>query len=186
MASCRDCPCDSASCRNSRQEALTRTVSWQEAESHGQSLQESIYQAQQSQQEARDHGQSQQKPNMMDSLCRKRKLADSFIPCGSVTHLVKNTQVSDVRLIWTPCIILGQTLQSVKHYAVINPLVPNKNCSRRLFIFLLPSFQGNKAWCFMWILCLAEDSHEISSLIFSEKLWKSIYKRHLLQSWLAL
>ena len=24
----------------------------------------------------------------------------------------------------------------------------------------------------MWILCLAEDSHEISSLIFSEKQWK--------------
>ena len=28
------------------------------------------------------------------------------------------------------------------------------------------------AWCFMWILCLAEDSHEISSLIFSEEQWK--------------
>ena len=26
----------------------------------------------------------------------------------------------------------------------------------------------------MWILCLAEDSHEISSLIFSEKQWKKI------------
>ena len=36
IASCRDCPCDSASCRESRQEA----------ESHGQSLQEAIYQAQ--------------------------------------------------------------------------------------------------------------------------------------------
>ena len=45
MASCRDCPSDSASCRDSRQEA----------KSHGQSLQESIYQAQESQQEARDH-----------------------------------------------------------------------------------------------------------------------------------
>ena len=71
MASCTDRPCDSASCRES----------WQEAESHGQSLEESIYQVQQSRQEARDHGQSRQKPNMMDSLCRKRKLADLFIPC---------------------------------------------------------------------------------------------------------
>ena len=35
MASCRDCPCDSASCRDSRQEA----------KSHGQSLQEAISQA---------------------------------------------------------------------------------------------------------------------------------------------
>ena len=57
------------------------TESRQEAESHGQSLQEAIYQAQQSRQEARNQGQSRGKPNMMDSLCRKRKLADSFIPC---------------------------------------------------------------------------------------------------------
>ena len=43
------------------------------------SEQEDINRAQQSRQEARDHGQSQWKPNMTDSLCRKRKLADSFI-----------------------------------------------------------------------------------------------------------
>ena len=71
MASCRDCPCDSASCRDSRQEA----------KSHGQSLQEAIYQAHKSLQEERDHGQSQWKPNMTDSLCREHKLADSLIPC---------------------------------------------------------------------------------------------------------
>ena len=70
-ASCRDCPCDSSPCRDSRQEA----------KSHGQSLQEAIYRAQQSRQEARDRGQSQRKPNMTDSLCRKRKLADSLTPC---------------------------------------------------------------------------------------------------------
>ena len=69
MASCRDRPCDSVSCRDSRQEA----------KSHGQSLQEAVYQAQQSRQEARDRGQSQRKLNMTDSLCGKRKLADSFI-----------------------------------------------------------------------------------------------------------
>ena len=71
MASCKNCSCNSASCRDTRQEA----------ESHGQSLQEAIYQAQQSRQDARDHGQSRRKPNTTDSLCRKRKLADSFIPC---------------------------------------------------------------------------------------------------------
>ena len=50
----------------------------------------------------------------------------------------------------------------------------NKNCSRRHFNFLLLSFEENKAWFFMWILCLAEDSLETSSLIFSEKQWKNI------------
>ena len=42
---------------------------------------------------------------------------------------------------------------------------PNKNCSRRHLIFLLLSFDENKA-CFS---CLAEDSLETSSLIFFEK-----------------
>ena len=63
---------DSASCREYRREAKSR----------GQSLQEAIYQAQQSRQEARDRGQSRRKPNVTDSLCRKGKLADSFIPSG--------------------------------------------------------------------------------------------------------
>ena len=62
----------------------------------------------------------------------------------------------------------------------------NKNWGRRHFNFLLLSFEENKAWCFKWILCLAEDSHETSSLIFSEKQWKNIYECRLLQSWLAL
>ena len=86
MASCRDCPCDSASSRDSRQEAKSR----QKAKSHGQSLQEAISQAQQSRQEARDRGQSRRKPNMTDSLCRKRKLADSFILCGGQFHRSRN------------------------------------------------------------------------------------------------
>ena len=37
----------------------------------------------------------------------------------------------------------------------------------------------------MWILCLAEDSGEISSLIFSEEQWRNIYECRLLQLWLA-
>ena len=53
-----------------------RRESWQEAESHGQSLQE-----------ARDHGQSRWRPNMTDSLCRKRKLADSIIPCDDKNEI---------------------------------------------------------------------------------------------------
>ena len=55
-----------------------------------------------------------------------------------------------------------------------------------ILIFLLLSFEENKAWFFMWILCPAEDSLEASNLIFSEKQWKNIYDFRLLQSWLVL
>ena len=71
------------------------------------------------------------------------------------------------------------------HYD-LNLKAPNKNCSRRHFNFWLLSFQENKAWFFMWILCRAEDSLETSSLIFSEKQWKNICECCLLQLWLAL
>ena len=50
---------------------------------------------------------------------------------------------------------------------------PYKNCSRRHFIFLLLSFEENKAWFFLWILCLAEDSLETLSLFF---LWQTMKK----------
>ena len=56
-----------------------------------------------------------------------------------------------------------------------------QNCSRRHFNFLLLSFRENKACFSMWILCPAEDSLEISSLIFSEKQWKNIFECRLLQ-----
>ena len=38
------------------------------------------------------------------------------------------------------------------------------------FFFLSVFFRVNKTWQSMWIICLAEDSHEISRLIFYEKL----------------
>ena len=66
----------------------------QEAKSYGQSLQKGIYQAQQCRQEARDRGQSRRKPNMTDSLCRKRKLADSFIPVNTYMHVLENPLLS--------------------------------------------------------------------------------------------
>ena len=43
-----------------------------------------------------------------------------------------------------------------------------QNCSRRQFLFLILS-RENKAKHFMWIVCPADDSHEMLSLIFSEK-----------------
>ena len=63
---------------------------------------------------------------------------------------------------------------------------PNKNLQKTTLIFFY--FHLNKklkldvSWeslerihIFMWIFCLTEDSHELSSLIFSEKQWKSVY-----------
>ena len=60
MASCRDCPCDSASCRESQQEA----------KSHGQSLQEAIYQAQQSVPHA-----------VLTGCCSIKKVMENFVMC---------------------------------------------------------------------------------------------------------
>ena len=37
------------------------------------------------------------------------------------------------------------------------------------FICFFLFFRENKSWHFMWIVCLADDSHEISRLVFSEK-----------------
>ena len=54
---------------------------------------------------------------------------------------------------------------------------PNKNCSRWHFIFLLLSCEENKAWFFMWILCLAVDSlkHQVLfSLKNTEKTFMNV------------
>ena len=65
---------------------MLHAQSLQEAQSRGQSRQEAIYHVQQSQQGARDHGQSRRMPNMMGSLCRKRKLPDCVIRYGCGTR----------------------------------------------------------------------------------------------------
>ena len=100
FASCRDCPSYLASAKTIRDILLhaettiheiwfpAETVcvillpaeSQQEAKSHGQSLQEAIYQTQLSAGSKRLQTVSVE-PNMTDSLCRERKLVDSFIPC---------------------------------------------------------------------------------------------------------
>ena len=54
-----------------------------------------------SRQEARDRRQSRQKPNMKDSLCRKRKLADAVIPCVNAATNSENLDAatnSDISL----------------------------------------------------------------------------------------
>ena len=96
----------------------------QEAESHGQSLQEAIYQAQQSLQEARDRGQSRRKPNMTGSLCRKRKLADSFIPCDNGPQLAalnpqarkigRGSLMKEKKHRWIPMVLISDLIGSTK------------------------------------------------------------------------
>ena len=70
---------------------LLPVESRQEAESHGLSLKEAIFRGRKSRQEAGDHGQSRRKPNITDSLYRKRKLANSFIICGHVVLKVNKS-----------------------------------------------------------------------------------------------
>ena len=73
---------------------LLPAESRQEAESHGQSLQEAFFRGRQSRQDTRDHGQSRRKPNVAESRCRKRKLADSFKPFQHViSELDKNVHM---------------------------------------------------------------------------------------------
>ena len=50
-----------------------------------------------------------------------------------------------------------------------NPCSVNHKYSRRHFKNISLFFRENKAWHFMWIVCLADDSHEMSSIIFSGK-----------------
>ena len=54
----------------------------------------------------------------------------------------------------------------------VDPYCSSHNCSIWLFIFyffFFFFFRENNSWHFMWIVCLADNSHEISRLVFSEK-----------------
>ena len=42
-----------------------------------------------------------------------------------------------------------------------------------LYFFIL-FLQENKAWYFIWIVCWADDSHEISSPLFSQKKYNTV------------
>ena len=74
---------------------------------------------------------------------------------------------------------LGALLLSLK--------VLSKKCSRRhSIIYLLLIFRENKTLHFLWIVCQADSSHEMVSLIFSEKRKKKKKKCRQLQFWLEL
>ena len=94
FASCRDCPTYLASAETVCDLLLPAETTFHEKWlpagtvetlgrklNHRQSLQEAIHRTHQSRQEARGCRQSRRKPIMTDSLCRKHKLADLFIPC---------------------------------------------------------------------------------------------------------
>ena len=60
-------------------------------------------------------------------------------------------------------------------FGTLNLKAPNKNCSRRHFnLFYLYLLKKIRLDFFMCILCIAEDSHEISSLIFSEEIFINV------------
>ena len=87
MASGRDCPCDSASCRDlgrklNHTDNLGRKL-FTKHNSLGRKLFTKHNSLGRKQEIADSLGGSQ---NMTDSLCRKRKLADSFIPCDEECH----------------------------------------------------------------------------------------------------
>ena len=52
------------------------------------------------------------------------------------------------------------------------------------FCFLF--FRENNAWHYMWIVCQADDSQVMSSIIFSKKIWKTCFESVVCQLWLAL
>ena len=56
--------------------------------------------------------------------------------------------------------------------AKVTPLtlkVQSKICSRRHSKKFFFFFRENKSWHFMWIVCQADDSHEMSRFVFPEK-----------------
>ena len=60
----------------------------------------------------------------------------------------------------------AQLCRLVYVWCIINLLSDNYKCSRHFdFVF----FWENRAWHFIWIVWLADNSHEMSSPIFSEK-----------------
>ena len=76
-----------------------------------------------------------------------------------------------------------------------NPLSAkeNSNAEDNLFLFLI-FFRENNAWHYMWIVCQADDSHVMSSIIFFEKCekkkqnktkQKTCFENVICQSWLA-
>ena len=62
----------------------------------------------------------------------------------------------------------------------INPLTAKNNCSRRHFQILFLLVKENKFWHFMWIVCVADDSHKNVKTNFLGKI-KTNLKWRLLQ-----
>ena len=55
--------------------------------------------------------------------------------------------------------------------------MPGKIAAEDILIYLFLIFRELKAWHFMWIVCLADNSHKMSSLIFLLKVIIIIKKR---------
>ena len=63
---------------------------------------------------------------------------------------------------------------------------PRKIIEQTTIYFYFLFFRENNAWHYMWIVCLADDSHVMSSIISSKKLCRTCFENVVYQSWLAL
>ena len=75
---------------------------------------------------------------------------------GHIYYCLQMLQIVTIIDLLTTCTINSKT---------------QKNCSRlcSIFNFIFQRFSDNIVWHFKLIVCLGGDSHEISSLVFSEK-----------------
>ena len=68
----------------------------------------------------------------------------------------------------------------LKHQAKIHNVLTLKDATDDI-LNAFSLVRENKAWYFMWIVCLADDSHKMSILIYSENKNKRKSKYRLLQ-----
>ena len=71
-----------------------------------------------------------------------------------------------INLSFIPTEILAD-IYSVKMHLILKAL--SEIVADDILFYLLLFYRENKTWHFMWIVCRADDSHEMISLIFSEK-----------------
>ena len=113
-------------------------------------------------------------PSHLDLCCLQKPI---IIACGS--EIVKQT-VKVLFSLWNTLANLGLccsytfylitklTLDHIQYLQTTLKAPLTTAANDNSFIFFL-FFRENKSWHFMWIVCSADDSHEISRLVFSEK-----------------
>ena len=98
------------------------------------------------------------------------------LPLNILLPLTKSLYISKWFFLYTKLAIKyfsgkKKCILNVSQPTVFNPLSANHNWqttfSKHVVFFIF--FRGNNAWHYMWIVCLADDSHVMSNIIFSDK-----------------